>query len=162
MSFCYLTKFYLQLIQAEEASAQLGASSKGVGSSMAQLLTAAAQGDENYTSAAAKDTANALRVFANSVRAVAATNPDREFQAMIIANCQDVINKSTALINEAKRAIANPNDPDNQQRLAQVAKAASQALNNCINCLPGLHEIDSSLRLVSSVSQRLTANQVCA
>jgi talin len=127
---------------------------------MAQLLTAAAQGDENYTGAAARDTANALRIFANAVRAVAATNGDREFQAQIIACCQDVIDKSTALIDEAKRAVANPNDPDNQQRLALVAKAASQALNNCINCLPGLHEIDSSLRLVGSVSQRLAGNQV--
>ena len=46
----------------ESCSLELGATSKTVGSSMAQLLTAANQGNENYTGIAARDTANALQV----------------------------------------------------------------------------------------------------
>ena len=47
----------------ESCSLELGATSKTVGSSMAQLLTAANQGNENYTGIAARDTANALQVL---------------------------------------------------------------------------------------------------
>ena len=39
-----------------------GTTSKTVGSSMAQLLTAAAQGNEDYVGIAARDTANAMKV----------------------------------------------------------------------------------------------------
>ena len=46
----------------EGCATQLGATSKTVGSSMAQLLTAAAQGNDNYTGLAARDTAAALQV----------------------------------------------------------------------------------------------------
>lgn len=49
-------------LQAESAAIQLGATSKTVGSAMAQLLTAAAQGNEDYVGIAARDTANALKV----------------------------------------------------------------------------------------------------
>ena len=41
---------------------ELGAVSKAVGSSMAQLLTAANQGNESYTGVAARETANSLKV----------------------------------------------------------------------------------------------------
>ena len=47
---------------AESAATLLGTTSKTVGSSMAQLLTAAAQGNEDYVGIAARDTANALKV----------------------------------------------------------------------------------------------------
>ena len=47
---------------AESAATLLGTTSKTVGSSMAQLLTAAAQGNEDYVGIAARDTANAMKV----------------------------------------------------------------------------------------------------
>ena len=48
--------------QVSSSALELGAISKAVGSSMAQLLTAANQGNESYTGVAARETANSLKV----------------------------------------------------------------------------------------------------
>lgn len=142
---------------AENSATQLGATSKTVGSSMAQLLTAAAQGNDNYTGIAAKDTANSLRVLTQAVRGVAATSSDIELQNRILLSAKDVMDKSSKLIEEAKKAVNNPNNPENQTRLAQVAKAVSQSLKGCVDCLPGLKEVDEALRQLNSISQRLAS-----
>ncbi len=139
---------------------QLGATSKTVGSSMAQLLTAAAQGNDSYTASAARDTANALKVLAHAVRGVAATTNDRALQHNIIDCAQDVMDKSANLIEEARKAVHSPNNPDNQTRLAQVAKSVSQSLNTCVNCLPGLREVDHAVKQVTTISQKLSITQV--
>ena len=141
---------------AEKCSQQLGAISKMVGSSMAQLLTAAAQGNENYTGSAARDTASALKVLTQAVRGVAATTSDPQLQNNLIECAQDVIDKSANLIEESRKALQNPNHPDNQTRLAQVAKAVSMALNNCVNSMPGLRQVDQTVKQIDHISHRLT------
>jgi len=78
------------------------------------------QGNENYTGIAARDTANALQVLTSAVRGVAATSSDRELQDSIVDHARDVMDKSANLIEEAKKAVAHPQNPDNQTRLAQV------------------------------------------
>ena len=40
--------------------------------------------------------------------------------------------------------------------MLQVAKAASTSLNNCVNCLPGLREVDQIVKHVSTISIKLT------
>ena len=60
------------------------------------------------------------QVLANSVRGVAATTDDPELQRHIIDCALDVMDKSANLIEEAKKAVHDPNNPDNQTRLAQV------------------------------------------
>lgn len=42
----------------------------------------------------------------------------------------------------------------------QVAKAVSQALNRCVNCLPGQRDVDAAIRTVSEASKRLLAESV--
>ncbi len=100
---------------------QMGATSKTVGSSMAQLLTAAAQGNDNYTGSAARETAGALQILMQSVRGVVATTEDRQLQTTLIESTHEVIDASAKLIEEAKKAVQNPNNPANQARLAQVS-----------------------------------------
>ncbi|XP_064596457.1 talin-1-like [Liolophura sinensis] len=138
---------------AETSALQVGTTAKSVGSTMAQLLTAAAQGNENYTGIAARDTANALSVLAGAVRGVAATTNDKNIQNDILDAVRDVIEKSMTLLEEAKAAVNNPNNPDNQARLTQVAKLVSEALNGCVSCLPGQRDVDSAIRQITSTSQ---------
>ena len=69
---------------------------------------------------AARDTANALKNLSASVRGVAATSKDRELQDKILEHSRDVMDKSASLIEEAKKAVNNPNNPDNQTRLTMV------------------------------------------
>ncbi|KAL5020158.1 hypothetical protein ScPMuIL_003050 [Solemya velum] len=144
---------------AESAAAQLGTTSKSVGSAMAQLLTAATQGNENYVGIAARDTANSLTVLTRSVRGVAATTEDRQIQIVIIDCAHDVLDKSTRLLEEAKNTVNEPSNPENQQRLTQVAKAVSNALNNCVNCLPGQRDVDNAIRQITASSQALATAQ---
>lgn len=87
---------------------------------MAQLLTAAAQANENYTGIAARDTANALRVLTDAVRGVSAAFDDKNDQKNIINAAREVMLASAKLLEEAKKATSNPNDPNNQERLGKV------------------------------------------
>ena len=84
------------------------------------MLMLMVQGNENYTGMAARETANALRVLASAVRGVAATSADRELQDSIVDHARDVMDKSANLIEEAKKAVMHPQNPENQTRLAQV------------------------------------------
>ncbi|XP_062597737.1 talin-1-like isoform X2 [Saccostrea cucullata] len=144
---------------AESSASKLGSTSKNVGSAMAQLLTAASQGNENYVGVAARDTANALRVLTESTRGVAATSEDIEVKRQVIDSAREVINKSTRLLEETKRAMNDPDNPENQSRLNQVAKAVSAALNNCVNALPGQRDVDNTIRQITSSSQELATTQ---
>uniref|UniRef100_A0A8W8NJ43 Talin-1 n=1 Tax=Magallana gigas TaxID=29159 RepID=A0A8W8NJ43_MAGGI len=143
-----------------EASAmKLGSTSKDVGSAMAQLLTAASQGNENYVGVAARDTANALRVLTEATRGVASTSEDIKVRRQVIDSAHDVIDKSTHLLEETKRAMNDPENPENQARLNQVAKAVSSALNNCVNALPGQRDVDNAIRQITDSSQELASTK---
>uniref|UniRef100_A0A4W5KUL0 Talin 1 n=1 Tax=Hucho hucho TaxID=62062 RepID=A0A4W5KUL0_9TELE len=142
----------------EKCSQDVGNSTKAVSSAIAQLLSEATQGNENYTGMAARDVAQALRALASAARGVAATTADPQARNAMLDCAGDVMDKSANLIEETKRAIAKPGDPDSQQRLAQVAKAVSQALNRSVNCLPGQRDVDNAIRTVGEASKKLLAN----
>ncbi|WAR29544.1 TLN1-like protein, partial [Mya arenaria] len=144
---------------SEVCASNLGANSKKVGSAMAQLLTAAAQGNDNYVGIAARDTANALRVFVNAARGVAATSSDSQEQQLILESAREVIAQSNMLLEAARNAINNPNNPDNQQRLQQVAKSVSSSLDTCVNCLPGQRDVDLAIRHITETSQSLSSQK---
>lgn len=69
---------------------------------------------------AARDVAQALRSLASAARGVAANTEDPQARNAMLDCTADVMDKSASLIEETKRAIAKPGDPDTQQRLAQV------------------------------------------
>jgi len=62
-----------------------------------------------------------LRVLTAAARGVAATADDRALQMNLIKATQAVVAESAKLIHEAKNAVNNPGDPNNQPRLAQVS-----------------------------------------
>ncbi|KAH0619804.1 hypothetical protein JD844_014074 [Phrynosoma platyrhinos] len=133
----------------------LGSTSKAVGSSMAQLLTCAAQGNEHYTGVAARETAQALKTLAQAARGVAASTSDPAAAHAMLDSARDVMEGSAMLIQEAKQALVAPGDAESQQRLAQVAKAVSHSLNNCVNCLPGQKDVDVALKSIGESSKKL-------
>uniref|UniRef100_A0AAY5KRU2 Talin 2a n=1 Tax=Esox lucius TaxID=8010 RepID=A0AAY5KRU2_ESOLU len=139
----------------EKCAQDLGSNSKSVGSSMAQLLTCAAQGNEHYTGVAARETAQALKTLAQAARGVAASTTDPSSAAAMLDSARDVMEGSAMLIHEAKQALISPGDAESQQRLAQVAKAVSHSLNNCVNCLPGQKDVDMALKSIGEASKKL-------
>ena len=110
---------------------------------------------------AARDTASALRILGNAVRGVAAGTKNRQTQEYILSTAQQVMDQSCALLVEAKAAVEDPNAPNKQQRLAQAAKAVSQALNQVVNCLPGQIEFDQAIKAIAQASLALQAEKVC-
>lgn len=143
-----------------EASAmKLGSTSKNMKSAMAQLLTAASQGNENYVGVAARDTANALRMLTEATRGVASTSEDIKVRRQVIDSARDIIDKSTHLLEETKRAMNDPENPENQARLNQVAKAVSSALNSCVNALPRQRDVDNAIRQITDSSQELASTK---
>ncbi|CAL1604196.1 unnamed protein product [Knipowitschia caucasica] len=139
----------------EKCAQDLGSTSKSVGSSMAQLLTCAAQGNEHYTGIAARETAQALKTLAQAARGVAASSLDPKAAVAMLDSARDVMEGSALLIQEAKEALASHGDAESQQRLAQVAKAVSHSLNNCVNCLPGQKDVDMALKSIGEASKKL-------
>uniref|UniRef100_A0A3P9ACI2 Talin 2a n=1 Tax=Esox lucius TaxID=8010 RepID=A0A3P9ACI2_ESOLU len=139
----------------EKCAQELGSTSKAVGSSMAQLLTCAAQGNEHYTGVAARETAQALRTLAQAARGVAATTKEPQSAVAMLDSAQYVMEGSAMLIHEAHQALISPGDAESQQKLAQVAKAVSHSLNNCVNCLPGQKDVDMALRSIGEASKKL-------
>ncbi|XP_056137182.1 talin-2 [Lampris incognitus] len=144
----------------EKCAQDLGSTSKAVGSSMAQLLTCAAQGNEHYTGVAARETAQALRTLAQAARGVAASTKEPQAAAAMLDSAQFVMEGSAMLIHEAHQALVHPGDAESQQRLAQVAKAVSHSLNNCVNCLPGQKDVDMALRSIGEASKKLLVDML--
>ncbi|XP_025858245.1 talin-2 isoform X2 [Vulpes vulpes] len=144
----------------EKCAQDLGSTSKAVGSSMAQLLTCAAQGNEHYTGVAARETAQALKTLAQAARGVAASTNDPAAAQAMLDSARDVMEGSAMLIQEAKQALIAPGDAESQQRLAQVAKAVSHSLNNCVNCLPGQKDVDVALKSIGESSKKLLVDSL--
>uniref|UniRef100_G3SE26 Talin 2 n=1 Tax=Gorilla gorilla gorilla TaxID=9595 RepID=G3SE26_GORGO len=144
----------------EKCAQDLGSTSKAVGSSMAQLLTCAAQGNEHYTGVAARETAQALKTLAQAARGVAASTTDPAAAHAMLDSARDVMEGSAMLIQEAKQALIAPGDAERQQRLAQVAKAVSHSLNNCVNCLPGQKDVDVALKSIGESSKKLLVDSL--
>ncbi|XP_016409617.1 talin-2a [Sinocyclocheilus rhinocerous] len=131
---------------------ELGGTSKAVGSSMAQLLTCAAQGNEHYTG-------NMLTLIHNTFIWL---NGDMPCSSVVLHTHRDIyicvcvcVSISAKLISEAKEALVAPGVAEIQQRLAQVAKAVSHSLNACVNCLPGQKDVDMALKSIGEASKKL-------
>uniref|UniRef100_A0A8C6JX96 Uncharacterized protein n=5 Tax=Neoaves TaxID=3078114 RepID=A0A8C6JX96_MELUD len=136
----------------EKCAQDLGNSTKAVSSAIAHLLGEVAQGNENYTGIAAREVAQALRSLSQAARGVAANTADPQAQNAMLECASDVMDKANNLIEEARKAVGKPGDPESQQRLAQVAKAVSQALSRCVNCLPGQRDVDAAIHMQASLS----------
>ncbi|XP_005401061.1 PREDICTED: talin-1 isoform X2 [Chinchilla lanigera] len=144
----------------QKCTQDLGNSTKAVSSAIAHLLGEVAQGNENYAGIAAREVAGGLRSLAQAARGVAALTSDPAVQAIVLDTASDVLDKASSLIEEAKKAASHPGDPESQQRLAQVAKAVTQALNRCVSCLPGQRDVDNALRAVGDTSKRLLGDSL--
>ncbi|KAJ8686379.1 hypothetical protein QAD02_022173, partial [Eretmocerus hayati] len=139
---------------AESTSLRLGAVSKNVGFGMAKLISAAKQGNENYTGSAAREISESLKDLTSSVRGVAATVNQEDIQRSILMAADDVIQKCIVLIRKARRVVKS-NDSEDELDMVATAKDVTSALNNCVSCLPGQKEIDDAIYSIENTTQSL-------
>jgi len=130
---------------ADNCMLEVTANAKSIGSSMAQLIQAASQGNEGYTGVAARDTAQALQALGNAVRGVAATSSDRELQDQTIDTATEVMDRSDKLIKVAQASLANPSDSENQTKLANVATEVNKAMAQLVDILPGQRDVTKAI-----------------
>lgn len=64
--------------------------------------------------------AQALRSLSQAARGVAANTSDPQAQGAMLECASDVMDKANNLIEEARKAVAKPGDPNSQQCLVQV------------------------------------------
>ncbi|XP_065576606.1 talin-1-like isoform X2 [Artemia franciscana] len=140
---------------AENAALQLSSATKSVGSSVAQLLTAASQGDAKYTGIAASGTASALRDLTQATRAVASTTNDREAQYRAIENAQSTVGLAYKVIEESRVLLSDPSNSQGQQRLHELSRQVTQSLTNCLNNLPGQKDVDDTIKAISELNKHL-------
>ncbi|CAF0836753.1 unnamed protein product, partial [Didymodactylos carnosus] len=133
----------------DTSSAELYSVCKQVGSAVSQLLNAVTQGDENCTGICARDTLNTLKKLTNSIRGIAASSSDYRIQETIINSSRELLEKSTKLVKEAKKAVHLPQDREIQTRLAEIAKEVQSALNACLTNMPSQRYIDDALKQIS-------------
>lgn len=144
---------------AESTALKLGAASKSVGFAMAQLLSAAKQGNESYTGSAARETATSLKEMTSAVRGVAATTVQPETQKKVLFTAEEVIIRSAKLVKEAKFALQNPDGPNNHANLQAVAKEVSYALDKCVSSLPGQRDVEEAIKTIDVMSVVLNSNE---
>ncbi|QQP52773.1 Uncharacterized protein FKW44_005020, partial [Caligus rogercresseyi] len=139
------------------ASLKLNTACKSVGSTVAQLITAASEGNQDITNRAARETANALRDYTAAVRVVAAASTDDPpRQNRIIDNAQLVMAKSAKLVLEAQRAMQNPSDRTKHERLSNAGKEITAALDNTVSNLPGQEEISEAIEQIDALNHKIS------
>ncbi|CAH1984524.1 unnamed protein product [Acanthoscelides obtectus] len=140
---------------AEKGVQQLTASSKLVNQGVAQMLSAAAQGNEMYTSQASRDTAHSLKNFTGAIRTVCATTDSVETQMKIISSGQEVLEHSSKLVNEAQKSLSTVGVTPG---LNAVAKDITKALNATVGCLPGQKDVDNVITNIIEWSSSITTS----
>merc|ERR1719471_938188 len=116
---------------SQSASVQLNTASRAVGSTVAQLLTAASEGNRDITNRAAQDT--------------------------VIMMAKDVMLKSAKLVMEAQKAMNNPSDPGKSYNLASAGKEVSSALNKTMQCIPGQQEVEDTISNINNLSAQINS-----
>lgn len=131
---------------SENTSQQLTKSAKAVSLAVSQLLSAISQEERLYAGVAGRDTALALGDFTKNVRGVVATGGNAD----IIDSADSVLINSIRMMEEAQDAL---NDANNGPALQQCARDVTNALQRCIECLPGRREVDDALKVVNELSE---------
>ncbi|KAK9884059.1 hypothetical protein WA026_004996 [Henosepilachna vigintioctopunctata] len=143
---------------SSERGAQLmSASSKAVNQGIAQLISAAAQGNESYTAQAARDTAESLRALTSSIRTVAATSNDLDVQKKLINSNKEVLSHYAKLIEESQRSL---NTVGVTPGLEHAARGISESLKKTIGCLPGQRDVDNAISNIIEWTSTITMNNL--
>jgi talin len=102
-----------------------------------------------------RDILQALRRLANSTRGIVATSTDHQVQESIIERSHQVLECSTHLVREAKKAVHTPDDLELQAKLAELARDVSSALNACLTSMPSQRYLNDAIQQMSAYIYKL-------
>lgn len=142
----------------ERSAQMLSASSKAISNNIAQMLSAASQGNDIYASQSARDTAHSLKALTNAVRGVAANSEHVDAQHRMVSSAQDVMLHSSRLIEEARQGLQTFDGKLNPG-LANAAKEVSSSLARCIGCLPGQQDVDIAILNIRELTSSIDSGK---
>ncbi|XP_055324815.1 talin-2 isoform X2 [Sitodiplosis mosellana] len=131
---------------SDNTSQQLTNSAKAVALALSQLISAINQDERMYAGVAGRDLALALGDFTKNIRGVVATGGNAD----IIDKADEVIRGTHRVMEVAQQALDNG---DNGPTLHQYQRDVTNALQSCVECLPGQREVDEALKNVNELSE---------
>lgn len=140
----------------EKGVYNLGTSGKQVNQSVAQLLSATSQGNETYSSKAARDTAQSLRTFTGAIRTIASTSGNKEAQSELIRAGQEVMLHSARLVEETQRSLEA--DGGLTPTITDAAKCISQSIAETLSCLPGQKDVDTAIVCIKEWTSQIDSS----
>uniref|UniRef100_A0A915D8I4 FERM domain-containing protein n=1 Tax=Ditylenchus dipsaci TaxID=166011 RepID=A0A915D8I4_9BILA len=127
-----------------ECFAALANSCRSVGSSVAQLISAAKTNDRQHVGASTLEVAQSLRSFTNSIHAVAATRP----------------NVPVRVIHDSGRVFDRVRERSAPSQLEESARIVSESLRKTLSCLPDNAAIEQAIERIQRASLSRTGSPV--
>ncbi|KAL6731024.1 hypothetical protein Aduo_001938 [Ancylostoma duodenale] len=138
-------------VTSQSATSHLMSSARQVGSSIAQLVSAATSQDEHHIGASAVEAAQSLRAFTSGVTEVVSTRTDVQLDSFIVSS-RSVVHDSGRVFDRVREHAPPP-------VLADAAKQVSTSLRQVIACLPDNQAIEKAIAQIRTIGVSATVRE---
>ncbi|KAK6016411.1 hypothetical protein OSTOST_18106, partial [Ostertagia ostertagi] len=136
---------------SQSATSHLMSSARQVGSSIAQLVSAATTKDEQHIGASAVEAAQSLRAFTGAVTEVVSTRTDIHLDTFIVS--------SRSVVHDSGRVFDHVREQAPPNVLADAAKQVSVSLRQVIACLPDNQAIEKAITQIRTIGVSSTVRE---
>ncbi|VDO07592.1 unnamed protein product [Haemonchus placei] len=126
-------------------------SARQVGSSVAQLVSAATTKDEQHIGASAVEAAQSLRAFTEAVQEVVSTRTDIHLDTFVVS--------SRSVVHDSGRVFDHVREQAPPNVLADAAKQVSVSLRQVIACLPDNQAIEKAITQIRTIGVSSTVRE---
>ncbi|GMT28060.1 hypothetical protein PFISCL1PPCAC_19357, partial [Pristionchus fissidentatus] len=145
----------LQPLHAHEtgrtASSALTGAVREVGSTLAQLVSAAMLHDIQHIGASAVDAAQSLRTFTAASRSVCATRKDVQLDSFIVS--------ARSVVHDAGGIFDRVREDASAAQFSEAAKLLSTSLRKCVACIPQHQHIEQAINQIRTISASSTVRE---
>uniref|UniRef100_A0A915Q6F4 FERM domain-containing protein n=1 Tax=Setaria digitata TaxID=48799 RepID=A0A915Q6F4_9BILA len=134
---------------AETASSKLTSAARQVGSTLTQMVSAAASGDRQHVGASAVEAARSLRTLISAVHGVCSTRKDTPVDRFIVS-ARSVVHDSGRVFDKVREGVAS-------QQLNDATKQVAVSLRQCLSCLPDTQHVERAVSQIKSFRAPETA-----
>ncbi|KJH51637.1 I/LWEQ domain protein [Dictyocaulus viviparus] len=153
-------------VNGQTATSHLMSSARQVGSSIAQLVSAATSKDEQHIGASAVEAAQSLREFTTGVTEVVSTRTDVQLDStitqrilLLIKNPHRFIVSSRSVVHDSGRVFDHVREKAPPNVLAEAAKQVSTSLRQVIACLPDNQMIEKAITQIRTIGVSATVRE---
>ncbi|XGW23184.1 hypothetical protein V3C99_005435 [Haemonchus contortus] len=138
-------------VTSQSSTSHLMSSARQVGSSVAQLVSAATTKDEQHIGASAVEAAQSLRAFTEAVQEVVSTRTDIHLDTFVVS--------SRSVVHDSGRVFDHVREQAPPNVLADAAKQVSVSLRQVIACLPDNQAIEKAITQIRTIGVSSTVRE---